>query len=418
MKRGSVALALSAALLAGWTRAGTGWPSADDVSATAEGVACRVLATGAETNGDLWLEAVPTAVEVAVVKADGMLFAASSTSARRLWRALSAGDHTVEHSVGDVSISATYHVSAPICFGTANPVACRVLADGSEVVGEQSVGAAPTDTARAVVTADGAEVLSATTTARGMWRPRTKGKQTLAHVSGDVSLAAEYEVADVISDASACSAVCRAIASGSEIGGELILGAVPTAMKPARVTVDDVLVTNAVTAARVVWTALACGDHTVSHTVDDVTISSDYAVTNLVVVVMSPQEGGPSFAIPPDWFRRYPKLGGTTVFEWQKIAEGAGVKTDASGATLPVWHDYVAGTDPTDAASRFTAGVAFEDGKPVVSWSPALNGDGVREGARTYRVWGKESLTDAAWREVAPSGEAGYRFFRVTVEMP
>ena len=125
------------------------------------------------------------------------------------------------------------------------------------------------------------------------------------------------------------------------------------------------------------------------------------------------------FVIPTSWFEKYYSTqGGTTPDEWQKIAEGSGLKTDASGAVLPVWHDYVAGTDPTDAASRFTASVALEDGKPVVSWSPALNGEGVREGVRTYRVWGKANLTDAAWSEVAPDGESGYRFFRVTVEMP
>ena len=124
------------------------------------------------------------------------------------------------------------------------------------------------------------------------------------------------------------------------------------------------------------------------------------------------------FVIPTSWFEKYPALGGTTVAEWQKIAEGSGLKTDASGAVLPVWHDYVAGTDPTDAASRLTTSIVFEDGKPVVSWSPALNGEGVREGVRTYRVWGKANLADAAWSEVAPDGESGYRFFRVTVEMP
>lgn len=41
-----------------------------------------------------------------------------------------------------------------------------------------------------------------------------------------------------------------------------------------------------------------------------------------------------------------------------------------------------------------------------------------RQGAHTYRVWGKANLTDAAWVEVPPGGETGYRFFRVTVEMP
>ncbi len=139
-------------------------------------------------------------------------------------------------------------------------------------------------------------------------------------------------------------------------------------------------------------------------------IVQDYGVTIA--------NGGAQFVIPTSWFEKYPALGGTTPEEWQKIAEEAGVKTDASGVALPVWHDYVAGTDPTDAASRFTAGVAFEDGKPVVSWSPALNGEGVREGVRTYRVWGKANLTDATWSEVAPDGESDYRFFRVTVEMP
>lgn len=418
MKRGNIALALLAVSLAGWARAGAGWPSADDISATAKGVACRVLATGVEIDGDLWLEAAPTADEEAVVKVNGKPLVASSTSARLFWRALAAGDHAVEHSVGDVSISATYLVRVPICFATANPVACRALAARSEVVGELSVGAAPTDTARAVVTADGEEVLAATAATCGTWRPRAKGAQTLSHLSGDVSLSAEYDVTDIVCEALASPVVCRAIASGTEIDGELTLGAVPTVARSACVTVDDEVVTNATTATMVVWTALACGDHTVSHTVADVTISSDYAVTNLIVVVMSPKDGGSSFAIPPEWFRRYPELGGTTVAEWQKIASGSSAKIDAQGVPRPVWHDFVAGTDPTDAQSEFTTEITFENGNPVIKWSPALNGEGVRDGVRTYRVWGKANVTDAEWSEVAPGGETDYRFFRVTVEMP
>ena len=84
----------------------------------------------------------------------------------------------------------------------------------------------------------------------------------------------------------------------------------------------------------------------------------------------------------------------------------------------PVWQDYVAGTDPTNALSQFTAKIEMKDGAPVVTWSPALNGEGVREGARVYRVWGKANLDDTAWSEVAPGNESAYRFFRVTVEMP
>ena len=106
------------------------------------------------------------------------------------------------------------------------------------------------------------------------------------------------------------------------------------------------------------------------------------------------------------------------IAEWQAIAKGVGVKTDASGVAVPVWQDYVAGTDPTNALSKFTAKIEMKDGAPVVTWSPALNGEGVREGVRVYRVWGKTNLDDAAWSEVCVGNEAGYRFFRVTVEMP
>ena len=55
---------------------------------------------------------------------------------------------------------------------------------------------------------------------------------------------------------------------------------------------------------------------------------------------------------------------------------------------------------------------------PVVAWSLALDGEGVREGIRVYRVWGKANLGDAEWSEVGAGGESAYRFFRVTVEMP
>ena len=88
------------------------------------------------------------------------------------------------------------------------------------------------------------------------------------------------------------------------------------------------------------------------------------------------------------------------------------------GAALPVWHDYVAGTDPTNALSKFTAKIEMKGGTPVVTWSPALNGEGVREGARVYRVWGKANLDDATWSEVSSGAEGDFRFFRVTVEMP
>ena len=52
----------------------------------------------------------------------------------------------------------------------------------------------------------------------------------------------------------------------------------------------------------------------------------------------------------------------------------------------------------------------------VVRWDPALNGEGVREGVRRYRVYGKENLTDEAWREVSEGEEPQFLFFRIAVD--
>ena len=59
-------------------------------------------------------------------------------------------------------------------------------------------------------------------------------------------------------------------------------------------------------------------------------------------------------------------------------------KTDASGVAVLVWQDDVAGTDPTNALSKFTAKIEMKDGAVIVTWSPALNGEGVRDGVRVY----------------------------------
>ena len=81
-----------------------------------------------------------------------------------------------------------------------------------------------------------------------------------------------------------------------------------------------------------------------------------------------------------------------------------------------VWQDYVAGTDPTDPDSKFTASITFDaQGKPVISYSPELS---TAEAAkRTYRKFGKARLNDANWTEIAAGEEENYNFFKVTVEM-
>ena len=87
-------------------------------------------------------------------------------------------------------------------------------------------------------------------------------------------------------------------------------------------------------------------------------------------------------------------------------------KVDASGNPMYVWQDYVAGTDPTDMNSRFTAAISVSNDVPYITWSPNLNTNGV---VRKYTILGKESLTDTA--DWAPTNST-HRFFKVKVEMP
>ena len=56
---------------------------------------------------------------------------------------------------------------------------------------------------------------------------------------------------------------------------------------------------------------------------------------------------------------------------------------------------------------------------------PPLNGEtekgaGIREGVRSYSVYGKQKLDDAAgkWTPVAEGDEGNYHFFKVGVGMP
>ena len=88
-------------------------------------------------------------------------------------------------------------------------------------------------------------------------------------------------------------------------------------------------------------------------------------------------------------------------------------KKDAHGNNMYVWQDYVAGTDPTDTNSVFTATITMVDGEPVVEWSPKLSA--VEEAKRTYTIYGKTSLESGeAWHSPTNSSS---RFFRVGVEM-
>lgn len=83
---------------------------------------------------------------------------------------------------------------------------------------------------------------------------------------------------------------------------------------------------------------------------------------------------------------------------------GAAVLRDPDGDGKPTWAEYVAGSDPADAASVFH--VWLDENLDVVWW-PDLGDD------RRYTVEGKASLSDPEWGEA----DGGSRFFRVKVEL-
>ena len=90
-------------------------------------------------------------------------------------------------------------------------------------------------------------------------------------------------------------------------------------------------------------------------------------------------------------------------------------KRDGQGQLLPIWQDYVAGTDPTDEKDVFRASITIVDGKVTISCSPEL--DDARKAMRKYTTWGKKSLMDTKWTEVEEGCEAEFNFFKVSVEM-
>ena len=110
--------------------------------------------------------------------------------------------------------------------------------------------------------------------------------------------------------------------------------------------------------------------------------------------------------VPYDWLAPYLAAFGGDY-------EAAAHATGANGVAL--WESYVAGLDPADAASRFTAKIALgADGRPVVTWSPDLR---TADPPRAYTVYGKPTLGAAAWTPVTDANRAAMRFFRVEVEI-
>lgn len=146
--------------------------------------------------------------------------------------------------------------------------------------------------------------------------------------------------------------------------------------------------------------------------------------------IVVPPAQGDAVVIPLEWFSTG-TIGDMSVFSPSSFVAQFGTdyaaaakmptgKVDVHGNPMYVWQDFVAGTDPTDKASKFKASISFVDGKPVITWTPDLNEGGAKS-LRTYRTLGindlSQSADPAAWREVTPGSESAYKFFKVEVDM-
>ncbi len=120
-------------------------------------------------------------------------------------------------------------------------------------------------------------------------------------------------------------------------------------------------------------------------------------------------------SVPSEWLETeaapiLERLGGDTE---------AAAQTMAANGVNKVWECYVAGISPTNETARFDATIDIVDGKPVVRWDPPLSA--AEEAKRIRKVLGKRSLDDPnGWQDMTNINDpdaAGYRFFKVSVEM-
>ena len=92
-------------------------------------------------------------------------------------------------------------------------------------------------------------------------------------------------------------------------------------------------------------------------------------------------------------------------------ADYADLEYDSDGDGALDWEEYIALTSPTNANSVFSATITINsDGVPIIGIStPTYQ-------SRTYRTFGKVTLSDPVWIEVNDNTEL-YRFFKTTVEL-
>lgn len=122
-------------------------------------------------------------------------------------------------------------------------------------------------------------------------------------------------------------------------------------------------------------------------------------------------------SVPDSWVEKYDLLtltGCDDCFSALTNKSAFG-KVDSSGATLPYWADYVAGTDPTNPASMFmVTNIKISAGVVELEWTPDFS-DAEGDLRREYKIWGNATQDEDTWQSPANSQ---HRFFKVEVLLP
>lgn len=160
------------------------------------------------------------------------------------------------------------------------------------------------------------------------------------------------------------------------------------------------------------WTPTKNGTYVLTHKVmsGDSQLGETLSATFIVTGIPKTETETTPVPVPYTWLEPYVAEFGSGDYE---VAGNALSGKTQGGKTTTLWEEFVAGTNPTNETSVFTAKIDLQDGVPIVTWEPNLNTNSIE---RLYKVYGKETLSSA--EEWAYPTNSLHRFFKVTVEMP
>ena len=110
--------------------------------------------------------------------------------------------------------------------------------------------------------------------------------------------------------------------------------------------------------------------------------------------------------VPYTWLDTYFAGQGTSAQAYETLANA-----DQDGDGFTTWQEYLAGTDPTSAASCLQVSIRMEGTTPILEWN--VTNSNVQALGYRYVPKGKVNLTDSgAWQPSA----ANHRFFKLFIE--